>query len=347
MEAFQLAESAAPLLAGDSRFERARAEVSRTISIDSTPETAEVYFRPYGADDNSWRFLARTPIRNARVPSVLLEWRVVKPGFAPVEDVGLLAPYLTIRASAPQVTHAYVLDPPPPGMVRVSPRGPQLLAIAGLEHIALFELGGFWIDRSEATNRDYKRFVDAGGYGNPRYWTQPFLKEGRTLAWDAAVRQFRDTTGHPAPATWEFGSYPEGRDDEPVGAVSWYEAAAYAEFAGKSLPTIFHWSHVADRRATSDVLLPRGRYLADGPLPVGRSGARSRYGTCDLAGNVREWCGNEAGVGRRYTLGGGWKDPAYYINDADGRSPWDRGSDFGFRCMKPVPGADRWNKRRF
>ena len=81
--------------------------------------------------------------------------------------------------------------------------------------------------------------------------------------------------------------------------------AAYSEFAGKSLPTIFHWSVVADRRATSSVLLPRGRFSSTGPLAVGLSGALGRYGTHDLAGNQKEWCQNEAGGDRRYTLGGG------------------------------------------
>ena len=66
----------------------------------------------------------------------------------------------------------------------------------------------------------------------------------------------------------------------------------------------------------------------------------SRYGTQDLAGNVKEWSWNEAGGARRYTLGGGWSDPAYFFNDADARSPWDRAPALGFRCMKLTPGHE-------
>jgi formylglycine-generating enzyme required for sulfatase activity len=119
--------------------------------------------------------------------------------------------------------------------LRVSLRGPQLLAVAGLEHIPPLELGGYWIDRFEVTNRDYKRFVDSGGYTEARFWTGPLVKEGRTLPKAEAMQVFGDATGRPGPSTWEFGSYPDGKDEEPVGGVSWYEAAAYAAFAGKEL----------------------------------------------------------------------------------------------------------------
>jgi len=335
--AFALARRIEPYVGNDREWQRLFQSASRTIAIDSVPQGAAVYYRPYAQEREPWQRLGQTPIRRLSIPRGLLEWRIEKAGFVPVEDVGLLPRYITLLRFGSDVPYTYVLDTPdrrPPGMVRASPRGPQLLAIAGLEHIPPFELQDFWIDRTEVTNCDFKRFVDAGGYGDRRFWTQPFVRGGAEVPWDTAVAAFRDRTGRPGPATWELGTYPEGKDELPVGGVSWYEAAAYAEFAGKRLPTIFHWSVVADRRATSSVLLPRGRYLSDGPLPVGRAHAVSRYGTQDLAGNVKEWCWNEAGKDRRYTLGGGWSDPAYFFNDADARSPWDRSPALGFRCMK-------------
>ena len=91
--------------------------------------------------------------------------------------------------------------------------------------------------------------MDDGGYRRAELWREPFLKDGRTLTFDAAMAQFRDATGRPGPATWEMGSYVAGQDDYPVAGVSWYEAAAYARWAGKSLPTIYHWSRAADQRA--------------------------------------------------------------------------------------------------
>ena len=337
--AFTLARSIEPYVAGQREHQRLLEAVSRPIDIDSVPQGADVYYRPYGESAETWQLLGRTPIRQLRVPRGLLEWRINKAGFVPVEDVGLLARYLTLVPLAPDQPHTYVLDTPasrPPGMVRASPRGLQLLAIAGLEHIPPFELEDFWIDRDEVTNRAYKKFVDAGGYRAARFWIQPFVKDGRPVPWESAMAMFHDKTGRPGPATWELGTYPEGAEELPVGGLSWYEAAAYAAFAGRRLPTIFHWSVVADRRATSSVLLPRGRYLSDGPVAVGTSGAVGRYGTHDLAGNVKEWCWNEAGRDQRYTLGGGWSDPAYFFNDADARSPWDRSPALGFRTMTLV-----------
>ena len=106
-------------------------------------------------------------------------------------------------------------------------------------------LDDFLIDRYEVTNREFAEFVAGGGYRKPEYWKHPFAKEGRTVGWQEAVAEFRDSTGRPGPATWELGTYPSGQDDFPVTGVSWYEAAAYAEFAGKTLPTIYHWNRVA------------------------------------------------------------------------------------------------------
>ena len=95
------------------------------------------------------------------------------------------------------------------------------------------EVGGFWIDRFEVTNRQFQAFLDAGGYRDRRYWKQPILEQGKALAWDDAMKAFHDRTGKPGPATWEGGHYPPDQGDYPVRGVSWYQAAAFAEFAGK------------------------------------------------------------------------------------------------------------------
>ena len=132
-----------------------------------------------------------------------------------------------------------------------------------------------------------------------------------------------------------MGSYIAGQDDYPVAGVSWYEAAAYARWAGKSLPTIYHWSRAADQRLSGSVV-PASNFSGKSLLPVGASGGITRGGTTDMAGNLKEWCLNATGA-NRYILGGAWNEPVYMFNDPDAQSPFARLATLGFRCMK----ADR------
>ena len=91
------------------------------------------------------------------------------------------------------------------------PKQPFHIVIPGLEHLPEVTLPDYWIDRHEVTNRAFKRFVDDGGYRRTELWREPFLKDGRTLTFDAAMAQFRDATGRPGPATWEMGRTSPGR----------------------------------------------------------------------------------------------------------------------------------------
>jgi len=104
---------------------------------------------------------------------------------------------------------------------------------------------------------------------------------------------FHDKTGRTGPAAWEQGEYPHGQDDLPVSGVSWYEAAAYAEFAGKSLPTIYHWTTAALPWASAS-MVPASNFGVRGLAQVGSFPAMSWFGAYDMAGNVKEWCWNEA-----------------------------------------------------
>ena len=148
---------------------------------------------------------------------------------------------------------------------------------------------------------------------------------------------FRDSTGRPGPATWEAGTYPDGQADHPVGGVSWFEAVAYARFAGKELPTVHHWMRAAGESFFADILLLSN--FGGNSAPVGSHRGLSPFGAYDLAGNVKEWCWNPIGE-KRYILGGGWNEPSYVFGDPDAKPPWDRAPSHGFRCAKyatPAP----------
>ena len=312
--------------------------MSGTVSIRTTPPGVSVFRGSYGAlAGSSWEFVGRTPLENLRVPRQASRWKFENKGFATAErsttvqfgrvfPLGLMSVTMDEEAQAPS------------GMVRVSlgDRPAELLGIPGFEDLPTVPLEDYWLDRYEVTNKQFKEFIDGGGYQKQEYWKHEFRKNGRTLSWTQAMELFRDVTGRTGPATWELGDYPRGQDDFPVSGVSWYEAAAYAEFAGKTLPTIYHWTGAAGTYASA-AIVPASNFGGKGPTRVGSNRGMGPYGTYDMAGNVKEWCWNEAGPGKRYIMGGAWDEPAYMFNDADARSPFDRFPNFGFRCAKYNP----------
>jgi dienelactone hydrolase len=155
------------------------------------------------------------------------------------------------------------------------------------------------------------------------------------------MTRFRDSTGRTGPATWELGSFPEGRADFPVGGISWFEAAAYAEFAGKSLPSLYHWFHAAGTDEIYSDILQLSNFEDKGPTKAGARQGLGPWGTLDMAGNVKEWCANEVtGEGRRYILGGGWNEPSYRFAEADARNPWLRPETFGVRLVRNLGPAE-------
>lgn len=129
-------------------------------------------------------------------------------------------------------------------------------------------LPAFFIDRTEVTNKQYKRFIDE--------------------------------TGYPAPPHWKNNTYPKGEDDYPVVNVSLEDAQAYAKWAGKRLPTEFEWEKAA--RSSDGRIFPWGNFwehnaantswlLSFGKIKKVASHEIdvSPYGCYDMAGNVREW----------------------------------------------------------
>ncbi len=172
----------------------------------------------------------------------------------------------------------------------------------------------YWIDTVPVSNRDYLAFMDGGGYDDPGHWT--------AAGWD-----WRCRSGKRAPAFWfhdagrwmrhRFGRVEPVPLDEPVQHVCWYEADAYARWAGKRLPIEAEWEKAArwDPRSGRARRYPWGNQGASTPgpadcpdradcanlgqrhlqpTPVGcYPDGESAYGVRQLLGDVWEWTASD------------------------------------------------------
>ena len=137
----------------------------------------------------------------------------------------------------------------------------------------------FYMDETEVTNVAYKEFL----LENPRW------QKGRIDVRFADVNYLQ---------LWNGNNYPSGKGTHPVVYVSWYAAMAYAEWAGKRLPTEAEWEYAARgglagrKYPHGNTLTPRdanyGRNVGD--TTAVRSYPANGYDLYDVCGNVLEWC---------------------------------------------------------
>jgi iron(II)-dependent oxidoreductase len=159
------------------------------------------------------------------------------------------------------------------------------------------DLPAFRIGRVPVTNAEYAAFVADGGYRDDRWWS-------------ARGRAHRDEAGLTAPMYWgadgtrtRFGIVEELPADEPVQHVTWFEAEAYARWAGARLPTEMEWEKAAvwdpalrrrrrfpwgDTEPTAALANLDGAALRPAPVGAYPAGASS-YGVEQLMGDVWEW----------------------------------------------------------
>ena len=342
--AFVLAKQARAIVPDDPTLNALWERVSTAGVLLTEPAGATV-FRASFTDTSQWEPLGRTPTDTVRIPlGAYSRLRIEREGFRPMRVLVAgfpRAPFMMDSLGAPDAD-----------MVHVS-RGAFSARLPGLDQLPPAELGDFLMGRHEVTNREYKAFVNAGGYTSREFWSEPFVKDGRPLAWEEGMALLTDKTGRPGPSTWEGGDMPAGQEELPVGGLSWYEAMAYARFAKRALPTVYHWSRAAETAASAYVV-PGSNMESTAPQRGSLTRGMSPFGAFDMAGNVREWCVNADAQGKHYILGGGFSDLPYAFNDAYAQDPFDRSVINGVRLAKylrdepnlafasrPLPSANR------
>lgn len=332
-DAYRLAEKAEKYIPNDPKLADLFSRCSLNINIKTEPPGANIYMKEYKFPEREWKYLGISPLENVRLPIGIFRWKMEKEGYETVMAASSTW-NVAIKEKSPLIPYDLVRvlnknGSIPPGMVRVP--GSQT---------PLGKLDDFYIDRYEVANKQYKEFINNGGYRDSEYWKYEFIKNGKVLTWEEAMAEFIDQTGRSGPSTWQAGDYPEEQENYPVSGISWYEAAAYAEFIGKSLPTGYHWG-IARGDYTPMIIwyqlggfaifAPFSNFGGKGPVPVGDLPGITSYGAYDMAGNVREWCFNETEKGR-LIRGGAWNDNTYLSKNLSQASAFDRSSQNGFRC---------------
>jgi serine/threonine protein kinase/formylglycine-generating enzyme required for sulfatase activity/cephalosporin-C deacetylase-like acetyl esterase len=321
---FNLAKKAEKYIPQDPKLAELWPQFSREYTIESEPSGAQAYYKPYAHPNNNWEYLGITPQKKIRLPYSCYRWKFEKEGYETAEAVSLWVPELSRTLEKTGKV--------PENMVKIPGRETS-------EEIG--NMPDFFIDKYEVTNRQFKEFIEAGGYTNRKYWKHPFVKDAQELSWNEAVSEFVDSTGRQGPSTWQAGDYPAGQADYPVAGVSWYEAAAYAEFEGKRLPTVIHWYMAVGNDLPNfnyyfpSFIIQLCNFNGTGPEVVGKNQGISFFGIYDMGGNVREWCWNESDIGR-YIRGGAWNDITYQFLNRSHAPAFDRSPKNGFRCIKEI-----------
>jgi len=240
------------------------------------------------------------------------------------------------------------------------PAGSFLMGYSGIGDDAVYSdswelpqhsvyLSAYCIGKYEVTRADYRKFIEAGGYSNPAYWS--------TEGWKLMVNYLKKQPEYwGAQQDWGTGTFTQ-TDSHPVVGLTYYEAEAFCNWAGGHLPTGAQWEKAARWDAAAghsnvypwgDVWDPEkcnnfwdhnaagGGYEKNQTAPVGSypSGA-SPYGCQDMAGNAYEFCRDWwSSSYYSQTPLGGWLDPQgpsrEMFRSLRGGS-WDR-STWGYRC---------------
>jgi len=385
-EAYRLALEVKKYLPDNAALERLLPIITDDFSVETEPSGARVFLKHFTADESGQiavrQLIGTTPINNLQIGRDDYIIEIEKDGYAPIQrsfssaldrvQRAILGPAelrREVKVSENQSGKVTVLfDAYSPVRIREKlmavaeapermvfvPASNYSLVSYGKPTNATVQLDDYFIDKFEVSNRDYKEFINAGGYLKQQFWKHPFHKEGKELSWQQAMQHFKDRTGLAGPRSWLSQNFPEGKEHHPVIDITWYEAAAYAEFRGKQLPTVFQWEKAARNGAVThyyDFIMPwglnsakerlgeRANFLSNGTIAVENlEFGMSPYGCYNMAGNVAEWCCNRQ-ADSFLTAGGSWEDPHYVYASFGAYPGFYATNSLGFRCVLNAPQA--------
>jgi len=327
--AFDLAKEYQNELKGDSLFKKLSLFIYDTLSITTEPEGAKIFlkrFDPSGQNpDNKGEYAGVTPINNFRIARGDYLVTLEKDGYTAIQRIASSYPIIKeypvprrgINISAKMLKKNEIDS----NMVFV-PGGEYTIVSWSLFDLPSVKLNDFHIDKYEVSNKDYKEFISSGGYLKKEFWKHPFIKDGKEIIWEEAMKLFVDRSQLPGPRSWINQEFPEGKGNYPVTDITWYEASAYAEFRGKSLPTVYQWEKAARNGVVNyqamslpwgmvysmDNVNGRANFNGKETEPVDKyEFGISAFGCYNMAGNVKEWCLNNSTNGYSIT-GGSWED---------------------------------------
>lgn len=308
-------------------------KVTQPVSIVTDINGVEVSLKRMNDSTGTWSYIGTTPLDSVRIPNGFLEYKFEGEDFSDSEF-----------AHTYYVSNGYNTFNFPKEFNNLKDHvlflgGKKPLNFPGVDHLPPVEIGPFSMSKFEVTNKEYKEFLDQGGYGNPEYWDFPYQFEDKELTFESTVKTFVDGLGQTGPAGWSYGNYPEGQADFPVTGISWFEARAYAKYKGLSIPNIYQWAHAAILFRSSG-FVPKSNFSKNMLVAVGSINSNNPNQIFDIAGNAREWVINSTDDlnNHRGILGGGYTDDPYYFNDYYGQHVLDRSLSNGIRLVKNLAG---------
>ena len=343
-EAFTIAEQFKSMLT-KSKDDIFWDQFSLNASFTLADPDYTVEWRPFNGRNIQWRRIESSSKAN-RLPKGNLHFRITKPGCVAQEFIrsnpspmfgNLSLDSVTVTNEIIQDASTFKLYPAEilkESMVHVE-RGPIWLSLVGMNIPEPIYVQSFHIDEKPVTNRDFKAFVDAGGYSNHLMWEGISLPAGLNL--ESLLNRFVDRTQNKGPANWELGRPRDNELDMPVTGVSWYEASAYAKFIKKELPTVYQWIRAAlpfDIGMTDMPvsMMKYSNFQQSGPNVFKEFQSPSAHGAYDMFGNVREWVRNKSDEDH-VNLGGSYMDQAYTAMQVNAELGLNRNAINGFRCV--------------